>query len=259
MTQHRKPDAEQNTPLTARSVVASTLLGTDPPVLPGRVLVRAAALFGISEGAARVALSRMVSGGELTADDGVYRLSGARLLERQARQTESRRAETGGWGGRWMLAVVTAERREAADRAELRERLTVARLAELREGVWARPDNLQVEWPAVVLEHCTIVTDASIDQSLVAHLWDLDAWSARAESLRRDMSGLMRPLDRRDTSALAPGFVTSAAVLRHLQADPLLPIALLPARWPGDALRDEYDEFDAAYRRVLRAWFRTNR
>ena len=52
--------------LTARSVIASTLLGTDPPVLSGRILVRAAALFGITEGAARVALSRMVAAGELT-------------------------------------------------------------------------------------------------------------------------------------------------------------------------------------------------
>ena len=38
--------------LTARSVMASTLLGTEPPVLSARVLVRAAAMFGITEGAA---------------------------------------------------------------------------------------------------------------------------------------------------------------------------------------------------------------
>jgi phenylacetic acid degradation operon negative regulatory protein len=48
----------------------------------------------------------------------------------------------------------------------------------------------------------------------------------------------------------------SAAVLRHFQADPLLPEELLPREWPGTALRAEYDRFDDAYRAVLRDWFR---
>jgi phenylacetic acid degradation operon negative regulatory protein len=70
------------------------------------------------------------------------------------------------------------------------------------------------------------------------------------------MRSLLRPLERGDTEALADGFVTSAAVLRHLQADPLLPDELLPARWPGAVLRSDYDRYDAAYRATLRAWFR---
>ena len=55
-----------------------------------------------------------------------------------------------------------------------------------------------------------------------------------------------------DTAALAPGFVLSASVLRHFQGDPLLPDDILPDRWPGAALRSEYDDWDAAYRRLLR-------
>ena len=57
-----------------------------------------------------------------------------------------------------------------------------------------------------------------------------------------------RPSSAATRRALADGFVTSAAVLRHLQADPLLPDELLPARWPGAALRADYDRYDAAYR-----------
>jgi phenylacetic acid degradation operon negative regulatory protein len=45
-------------------------------------------------------------------------------------------------------------------------------------------------------------------------------------------------------------------VLRHFQADPLLPEELLPRGWPGAALRTEYDRFDAAYRALLRDYFR---
>ena len=112
MIQSRKADADvlvavDERPLTARSVIASTLLGTTPPRLPGRLLVRAGALFGLAEGTVRTALSRMVAAGELTADDGTYALAGP-LLARQARQDESRRAVVAAetWDGGWTMAVV---------------------------------------------------------------------------------------------------------------------------------------------------------
>ena len=43
-------------PLTARSVVASTLLGVRPSELPARSLVASAGLFGIAEGTVRTAV-----------------------------------------------------------------------------------------------------------------------------------------------------------------------------------------------------------
>ena len=113
-------------------------------------------------------------------------------------------------------------------------------------------------WPDLVTAHCTIVTDVRLEPDAVKLLWDLDTWSSGARGLRRDMRSLVRPLEHGDTSALAPGFVTSAAVLRHLQTDPLLPDALLPRNWPGSAIRKDYEHFDAAYRSVLRDWFRSN-
>jgi phenylacetic acid degradation operon negative regulatory protein len=244
--------------LTARSVLASTLLGTTPPRLPALVLVRAAELFGISEGTARVALSRMVAAGELGADDGWYALSGPRLLARQSRQEAGRAWRTaprGEWKRGWHLAVVTAERRSAGDRADLRDELRRARLGELREGVWARPDNVTVDWPTVAAEHCTLAHADALDGQVVAGLWDLDAWATSARELRGAMRPLIAPLERGDTQPLAGGFVVSAAILRLLQSDPLLPPELLPARWPGDDLRDDYDRFDRAYRAVLRSWF----
>lgn len=242
--------------LTARSVIASTLLGTDPPRLPARSLVQVAELFGISEGTARTALSRMVAAGELTADDGSYLLTGARLLERQARQSASRRAIRHRWHGGWLLALVVQERRDAGARADLRAALESARLGELREGVWLRPDNIDVVWTEVVRDQCTIVHARDVDPSLVDRLWDQKAWAVTAQELREAIAELVGPLENGDTAALADGFVVSAAVLRHFQADPLLPEELVPRAWPGAALREEYDRFDAAYRAVLRGWFR---
>jgi phenylacetic acid degradation operon negative regulatory protein len=86
-------------------------------------------------------------------------------------------------------------------------------------------------------------------------LWSLPDWVATAADLRHDLRALSPGFEAGDAAELAAGFVTSASVLRHLQADPLLPSELLPADWPGAALRHEYDRFDAAYRSALRAWF----
>jgi len=128
--------------LTARSVVASLLLGMQPPQLSGQRLVRAAEVFGFSEGATRVALSRMVAGGELEVAAGLYTLSGS-LLARQRRQEEGRFPVVRPWDGTWLVVVVGGSgRRPAAERASLRRQLSGLRLGEWREGVWARPDNL---------------------------------------------------------------------------------------------------------------------
>ena len=90
------------TPLTARSVALSTLLGYHPPALPVSALVKVGELFGITDRATRVALTRMVKDGEVTVDNGVYRLS-ERLLRRQAEQDGLTSPPPGGGlgGGRW--------------------------------------------------------------------------------------------------------------------------------------------------------------
>ncbi|QYC43326.1 hypothetical protein Nocox_28710 [Nonomuraea coxensis DSM 45129] len=229
------------TTLSARSAVLSALLGSHPPRLPARHLVRIGALFGVAEGTVRVALSRMVAAGDLVQEDGFYTLS-PRLIERQARQDESRDPRTRPWDGTWEVAVVTAERRAPADRVALRHAMTALRLAELREGTWMRPANLvRSAWPEVVTAQCTLI-DGRPRRDPTPLLWDLDGWAAEARRLEG-------ALERAD--GLAEGFLVSAAVLRHLLADPLLPPELLPAGWPGAELRARYDAFDARYREVL--------
>lgn len=254
-----------NRPLTARSVIASTLLGTHPPQLPSRLLVRSGELFGIAEGTVRTAISRMVAAGELEAVDGSYRLAGP-LLERQARQDASRRAERRRWTGDWELAVVPGgERREAVARGQLREAMRRLHLAELREGVWLRPDNLDPhrspEAASIVMAQC-VRFSARLDgdpATLAARLWDLDGWARTARQLERELRRHLPRLERGDPARLREAFVVSAAVLRHLLADPLLPTELLPASWPGDQLRATYDRFDAAFKATWRRHFRAAR
>jgi phenylacetic acid degradation operon negative regulatory protein len=220
-------------------------------------------LYGIPEGTLRVALSRMLSAGELQAMDGGYRLTGP-LLSRQARQEEGWRPVLREWDGAWVMAVVVAAGRSAVDRAELRAAMTALRLSELREGVWLRPDNLDPERlpsaRAVAAAQCRWF-DARPpgDARLVSELWDLAGWARRAEKLRREMDRLVDRVEAGDRTALGPTGLVSAAVLRHFVHDPLLPPQLLPAAWPGEALRAEYARFDTALRRLFTAWAREQR
>ena len=242
-----------NTPFTARSVLASALLGMDPPELPVAQLVRLTGLFGISENRARVALSRMVSRREAITDgSGRYRLAG-HLMERQSRQSASRSGATVHYTGEWQMAVVTTSGSTAEVRAERRRALAYARLAELREGVWMRPDNLASAPPRELGHDVEFLSARPADPFLlVSRLWDIGAWAVRADHLL----GQLDALTPDGSDSLAPGFALSAAVLRHLQADPLLPAELLPPRWPGDRLRARYDEWDRRYRDTLAAWSR---
>jgi phenylacetic acid degradation operon negative regulatory protein len=254
VAQQRNSDVGER-PLTARSVVASVLLGMVRPELSGQRLVRTAELFGLSEGTTRVALSRMVNAGELTAAAGRYGLAGP-LLARHTRQGASRHPVVRDWDGRWLLAVAGGSSRPAGERMELRRTLARLGLAEWREGVWTRPDNLVGEMPN--LDGCTWLVASLVAAErateLVAGLWDLDGWASRARHLRDHLAATFEGLRHGDTDGLAPCFVTAAATVRHIAADPLLPGSLLPVQWPGPELRAAYDDYEAAYQALLRSW-----
>lgn len=248
-------------PLTARSIIASTLLGTHPPRMPAALLVKSCELFGIRENAARVALTRMVAAGELTVIDGRYELVG-RLRERQSRQDRSRRGlgPDAGWDGTWRLAVIAGEARVPAERAELRRTLAQHRFAEWREGLWARPDNLPTTDASAEADpsRCSIVTGCrpASPKDLASVLFPVRLWADGARLLIDDLRDAHKHLRPGDSAALAASFVLSAAILRHLQADALLPFELLPPRWPGARLRSRYESFDETFQAVWRAHLR---
>lgn len=250
-------------PLTARSVIASTLLGVDPPRLPALALVRSGELFGLSAGATRTALSRMASAGEVESDGGSYALAG-RLLERHRRQQDARAPGVRPWDGSWEVSVVTVQRRSAADRAELREAARRLRLAEVRDGCWARPDNLPPDRDpgarAVVDAQCTTLRHARPDgAAALLDAFDLGSWANTARDLVEEMRAAQAGLDARDTDVLGPTFVIDAAVVRHLMADPVLPPALHPEDWPADELRAAFARFDDGFKQTWRDWYRAFR
>ena len=261
----RVSDLIGNRPLSARSVLASALLGADQARLTVGELVGVASLFGISDGAARTCLWRMVSNGELIGDGGSYALAG-RLLERRQRVDEASRiddAAARGWDGTWELAIVSLDRRSATDRLELRKAAAALHLAELREGVWIRPDNLDPERlptsRAVLDQQCTHFHNAATDITAdkMRSLFSLDDWADDARALIEAMDAALDAGSRDDSpDGFRYEFALSIAVVRHLQLDPVLPVELIPDHWPGRTLRSTYRRLDGAFKRRISTAYR---
>ncbi|MGV0834090.1 PaaX family transcriptional regulator C-terminal domain-containing protein [Mycolicibacterium thermoresistibile] len=222
--------------LTARSVVLSVLLGAHPAHATAGELVELTEDFGIRESTLRVALTRMVGAGDLIRSAGGYRLSD-RLLARQRRQDAALDPQVRPWTGQWTTLVITSVGTDARTRASLRTTLQDNRFAELREGVWLRPDNLPAELAPDIEQRVHRLHARDDDPvALARRLWDLPGWAATGEQLLDEMAG---------AADVPARFVVAARMVRHLLADPVLPDALLPAEWPGTAVREAYRGFAA--------------
>jgi phenylacetic acid degradation operon negative regulatory protein len=222
--------------MTARSVVLSVLLGAHPAWASAAELIRLTSDFGIKESTLRVALTRMVSAGDLVRSADGYRLSD-RLLARQRRQDDAMRPPLRRWRGYWTTVIVTSVGTDARTRAALRTTLHHKRFGELREGVWMRPDNLELDLDAEVRARVRIVQvrdDAPAE--LADQLWDLPSWARTGHRLLAELSG---------ATDIPARFVVAAAIVRHVLTDPVLPDELLPADWPGTRLRAAYNDFAA--------------
>jgi phenylacetic acid degradation operon negative regulatory protein len=252
-------------PLGARSVMASLLLGMDPPRIRGALLVRWCGLFDIAEGTSRVALSRMVANGELTPAAGVYELAGS-LRSRRREQEWSLAPRLAEWRGGWRMAAVDPAARTATERQALRDAMRHLRCAEVREGMWARPDNLPTDASpadarAIADAQCAWWTARPDDDPVVLadRLFAPETWSTRAHELVDQLVEVTRRLGAGDVGLEADAFLVGAAALVHVRGDPLLPGALLSADWPGDSLRDAYARYRAAFGDATATWFRRNR
>jgi phenylacetic acid degradation operon negative regulatory protein len=220
--------------MTSRSVVLSVLLGAHPAWATASELIRLTADFDIREPTLRVALTRMVGAGDLVRSADGYRLS-ERLLARQRRQDDALDPRLRRWDGTWTTLVVTSVGTDARTRALLRATLHDKRFAELREGVWMRPDNLELDLSDALRSRVRVLRARDDDpEGLTTRLWDLPTWVTTGRRLLDEMS---RATD------VPRRFVAAAGIVRHLLTDPVLPEDLLPADWPGPELRAVYRDF----------------
>jgi phenylacetic acid degradation operon negative regulatory protein len=111
------------------------------------------------------------------------------------------------------------------------------RFGELREGVWMRPANLELELTDVLRGRVRVLQARDDDPaSLTAQLWNLTEWANTGHRLLGEMA---------DATDVPGRFVGAAAMVRHLLTDPVLPEELLPDDWPGAELRSAYRDFAA--------------
>jgi phenylacetic acid degradation operon negative regulatory protein len=236
-----------------------TLLGdywwqrTEP--LPSAAIVALLAEFGISDSAARAALSRLTRNGLLvTSRNGrrtFVRLSShaADVLDDGARRIFSFGASAAPWDGMWSLVAFSIPEHNRAARDELRKALRWLGFAPLYDGLWVAPRDHAAEVMASLRElgiatatafRATTVPGAGAGE-IPARAWDLDQLRGRYEEFIA-FAGLLR--DRTAAGEITPmdALVARTRVMNSWRAfpamDPDLPDELLPPAWPRAAARE---------------------
>jgi phenylacetic acid degradation operon negative regulatory protein len=223
--------------------------------LPSAALVALLAEFGVSDSAARAALSRLTRNGLLvTSKIGrrtFVRLSerAAEILDEGARHIFSFGRETQPWDGMWSLVAFSIPEQNRAARDALRKQLRWLGFAPLYDGLWVAPRD-QASEVVGQLSELGISTATAFRATTVPGIgpdgfpqraWDLDhlhgryqGFTAYAEELRdRAIGGRISPVE---------ALVARTRVMDEWRAfpglDPDLPGELLPDAWPRAAARE---------------------
>ena len=236
-----------------------TLLGdywwrrTEP--LPSAAIVALLAEFGVSDSAARAALSRLTRNGLLvTSKSGrrtFVRLSdrAAGVLDDGARRIFSFGRVPQAWDGKWSLVAFSIPENNRAARDALRKQLRWLGFAPLYDGLWVAPRDHAAEVIAYLGE--LGITTATAFRATTApgggadgisrRAWDLEGLRERYEVFIGYARGLREAASAGD---LAPedALVARTRIMDEWRAfpalDPDLPGELLPEAWPRATARE---------------------
>lgn len=231
--------------------------------LPSTALVALLAEFGVSDVAARAALSRLVRHDLLvTSKRGrqtFYRLSdrAAHVLDDGARRIFSFGQHPWAWDGMWSVVAFSIPEESRQLRYVLRDRLRWLGFAPLYDGLWISPHDSLSEAArqlaelsistATMFRACII--EGTPEAGLPQRAWDLDALRAHYQQFITDVQQL-------ETRIRNGGISPEEALTARTQImdawrgfpalDPDLPDNLLPADWPRALARrlfiEMYDE-----------------
>jgi phenylacetic acid degradation operon negative regulatory protein len=223
--------------------------------LPSAALVALLAEFGVSDSAARAALSRLTRNRLLvTSRSGrrtFVRLSerAAQILDEGARHIFSFGRASEPWDGMWSLLAFSIPEEDRAVRDALRKQLRWLGFAPLYDGLWLAPRDLVTEVVGL-LDELGVSTATAFRASAVPggepdglpqRAWDLEDLRARyddfiaaAEQLQvRALAGRISPVE---------ALVARTHIMDEWRAfpalDPDLPGELLPDEWPRGTARD---------------------
>jgi phenylacetic acid degradation operon negative regulatory protein len=223
--------------------------------LPSAALVGLLAEFGVSDSAARAALSRLTRNQLLvTSKDGrrtYVRLSkrAAEILDEGARHIFSFGRATQPWDGNWSLVAFSVPEHNRAARDALRKQLRWLGFAPLYDGLWVSPRDHAREVVGRLAElgittatafRATTVPGTGPD-GFPQRAWDLENLKARYDEFIGYAGRLReRALDGRISPVEA--LVARTRVMDEWRAfpglDPDLPDELLPDAWPRTVARE---------------------
>ncbi len=241
--------------------------------LPSAAIVGLLAEFGVSDSAARAALSRLTRNGLLvTSRSGrrtFVRLSrrAADVLDDGGRRIFSFGATPAPWDGMWSLVAFSIPEEHRSARDELRKELRWLGFAPLYDGLWvcprdhagdvmARLKDLGIStataFRATALPAVTAVSvsgdgaadgagSALVTADIPARAWDLSGLRDRYQEFT-EFAGLLRDQTVAGEITTADALVARTRVMNEWRAfpamDPDLPYELLPPAWPRAAARD---------------------
>src|SRR5690348_12492735 len=239
-----------------------TLLGdywwqrTEP--LPSAAIVALLAEFGVSDSAARAALSRLTRNGLLvTSRSGrrtFVRLSqrAADILDDGARRIFSFGAPTPPWDGMWSLVAFSIPENNRAARDELRKELRWLGFAPLYDGLWVAPrdhaDDVLSRLEELGITTATAfraraVPGAGSAPDIPSRAGDLDGLRRRYGSFVGFAGQLRDPTAAGDVPPM-DALVARTRVMDEWRAfpglDPDLPAELLPGGWPRADAREMF-------------------
>jgi phenylacetic acid degradation operon negative regulatory protein len=223
--------------------------------LPSAALVALLAEFGVSDSAARAALSRLTRNGLLiTSKSGrrtVVRLSerAARILDDGGRQIFSFGQESRPWDGIWSLVAFSVPERERAARDSLRKQLRWLGFAPLYDGLWVAPRDRAAEVIAQLAE-LGITTATAFRASTIPGVspdglpqlaWDLDSLRVKYDRFIASTGSLQERTLAGQVSPVA-ALIARTRVMSEWRGfpelDPDLPDELLPDAWPRATARE---------------------
>jgi phenylacetic acid degradation operon negative regulatory protein len=141
------------------------------------------------------------------------------------------------WTGRFELLLIgNAEDREAA-----REALTDAGFGSPLPGVWVAPSGVPVPEEAAKAIRLEVSAEDQSGRRLLSESWPLERTAEAYLKFMKTFAPLSDWLGRGEPLADIDAFTARILLIHHYRRvvlrDPLLPIALLPKDWPGQAAR----------------------
>lgn len=218
-------------------------------------LVDLATEFGMSEAAARAALSRLSRDGGLertrSGRTTAYRLSPSRVdaARRAGRELMRFAASPIAWDGQWTCVVVSAPGAGGRRRA-VRRRLRRLGLGALSDEVWITPRPLlgPIRRAVAGLEdgEVAVFRATAVEVPHGADLtaaWDVAGLRAGYDALTAVLEPMQHRIDEGSMGA-AEALLARTDLLDRwrdlVSADPRLPDELLPGDWPRDAVRSAF-------------------